>query len=90
MKALIMREIDKPLTIEDRPEPKPANAQVVVGLKAAALNRRDYWVTQGLYPGMVIPVTLGSDGAGVVTKIGLSFSITFFGYRLLDPHVSQK
>ena len=70
MKALILREINKPLTIEDRREPKPTHAQVVVGLKAAALNRRDDWVTQGLYPDMAIPVTLGSDGAGVVTKIG--------------------
>ena len=70
MKALILHGIKKPLAIEDRPELKPANGQVVVGLKAAALNRRDYWVTQGLYPDTQLPVTLGSDGAGVVTRIG--------------------
>jgi NADPH:quinone reductase-like Zn-dependent oxidoreductase len=37
-----------------------------VQLKAAALNRRDFWITQGLYPGVTAPCILGSDGAGLV------------------------
>ncbi len=32
---------------------------------AAALNRRDWWITQGQYSKIELPVILGSDGAGV-------------------------
>jgi len=36
----------------------------IVQLKASALNHRDVWITQGLYPGIEYPIILGSDGAG--------------------------
>jgi NADPH:quinone reductase-like Zn-dependent oxidoreductase len=42
----------------------------VVRLRAAALNHRDLWTQLGLYPGIKLPITLGSDGAGTVTSVG--------------------
>jgi NADPH:quinone reductase-like Zn-dependent oxidoreductase len=55
--------------LTEEPDPEPAAGEVVVDLRAAALNRRDPWVwaTPGYCP---LPVTLGSDGAGVVSAIG--------------------
>jgi len=44
----------------------PSIGDVYVRLKAAALNKRDYWITQGKYPGLVFPLILGSDGAGMI------------------------
>ena len=70
MKALVLHNLKSPLQFEQRPEAEPAEGQVVVALKAAALNRRDHWITQGKYPGIRTPVILGSDGAGVVSRIG--------------------
>ncbi len=70
MKALVLNELKSPLALEDREDLQPGDGEVVVQLKAAALNRRDYWITQGLYPGVRTPVILGSDGAGVVAKLG--------------------
>ena len=64
MKALVLEEVKQPLVLQERPSPKADKGQVIVKLKAAALNRRDYWITQGLYPGIRCPVILGSDGAG--------------------------
>jgi NADPH:quinone reductase-like Zn-dependent oxidoreductase len=64
MKALVLNEVKQPLILQDRPNPKAGSGQIIVKLKAAALNRRDYWITQGLYPGIRCPVILGSDGAG--------------------------
>ena len=64
MKALVLNEVKQPLVLLERPSPKAGKGQVIVKLKAAALNRRDYWITQGLYPGIRCPVILGSDGAG--------------------------
>jgi len=64
MKALVLNEVRQPLVLQDRPGPKAGSGKVIVKLEAAALNRRDYWITQGLYPGIRCPVILGSDGAG--------------------------
>jgi len=64
MKALVLNEVKQPLVPQDWPSLKAGKGHVIVKLKAAALNRRDYWITQGLYPGIRCPVILGSDGAG--------------------------
>jgi zinc-binding alcohol dehydrogenase/oxidoreductase len=64
MKALVLNQVKQPLVLQERPSPKERADQVIVKLRAAALNRRDYWITQGLYPGIRCPVILGSDGAG--------------------------
>src|SRR5208283_5532859 len=51
----------------DDPEPGPDD--VVVQVLTAALNRRDPWIwTMPEY--CELPVTLGSDGAGVITTMG--------------------
>lgn len=50
--------------------PKPQRGEVRVKLRAAALNRRDYWITQGQYPGVEPPHVLGSDGVGTVDAVG--------------------
>ena len=65
-----MVEVKSPLRLEERPTPTPGPNEVVVQLRAAALNRRDFWITQGMYPGIELPVILGSDGAGTVTATG--------------------
>lgn len=70
MNALVLKDIKTPLSWEERPSLSPAAGEVVVQLRAAALNRRDYWITQGLYPGIEPPVILGSDGSGLVTQTG--------------------
>ena len=74
MRALVMEAVKEPLKCMEMEERHPGEGEVVVGLKAAALNRRDYWITQGLYPGIKTPVVLGSDGAGIVTRIGSGVS----------------
>ena len=72
MKALTLTRTDGPDAVElaEHPTPEPAAGQVRVALKAAALNHRELWITQGLYPGMKLPATLGCDGAGVVEAVG--------------------
>ncbi len=70
MKALVLTEPHHPLELQDRPDLQPGPGQAVVKLKNAALNRRDYWITQGLYPGIKSGVILGSDGAGTVSSVG--------------------
>ena len=68
MRALLIREKGH-ITIETVPSPKPRLNEVLVKMKAAALNRRDWWITQGKYPGIRSNTILGSDGAGVVEEV---------------------
>jgi len=64
MHAIVLEEKGKPLQYREFPDPKPREEEVLVDLKAAALNHRDVWITKGLYPGIQTPGILGSDGAG--------------------------
>ncbi|KAB7729289.1 zinc-binding dehydrogenase [Rudanella paleaurantiibacter] len=70
MKAIRLTEVHQPAVLTDLPTPEAGPGQVLIKLKAAALNHRDVFVQQGLYPGMKLPVTPGSDGAGVVEAVG--------------------
>lgn len=70
MKANVLETADKPLVWKDVEKPTPARGQVLVKIKAAALNRRDYWITIGKYAGLKYPAILGSDGAGIVAEVG--------------------
>jgi NADPH:quinone reductase-like Zn-dependent oxidoreductase len=75
MKAVRLHELEGPeaLSYEDVPDPEPDPGEIVVRLSNAALNRRDVFVTQGMYPGAkpeALPVILGSDGSGEVAARG--------------------
>lgn len=65
MKALVFTGIKEPLVYKDITVPEVEDDSAIVTLKAAGINRRDYWITYGLYPGIVFPTVLGSDGCGI-------------------------
>jgi zinc-binding alcohol dehydrogenase/oxidoreductase len=66
--------------------PQAGEGEVVVRLRAAALNHRDVFITQGLYPNIRMPVTLGSDGAGeVVAANGDSSGLRAGEKVVIDP-----
>jgi zinc-binding alcohol dehydrogenase/oxidoreductase len=54
---------------EEVADPEPAAGEVIVELRAAALNRRDLLVSDGVYP-FPLPLIPGSDGAGVRRDTG--------------------
>ncbi|MFP4288216.1 MAG: zinc-binding dehydrogenase [Bacteroidales bacterium] len=70
MKAVKFISADAPCTTEQADAPHPSDREVVVEIKAAALNRRDYWIKKGIYKGSEFPCIPGSDGSGIVTKVG--------------------
>jgi len=79
------------VTVEAVPRPQVEGPDdVVVALKAAALNHLDLFVLRGL-PGLppAFPHVLGADGAGVVEAIGAAVTRAKPGDRvLLNPGVS--
>ncbi|MFZ4543663.1 MAG: zinc-binding dehydrogenase [Saprospiraceae bacterium] len=64
MKAMILVAKDQPLMYEDIEMPITEAGEILVELKAAALNHRDVWIQKGLYAGIKYPAILGSDGSG--------------------------
>jgi NADPH:quinone reductase-like Zn-dependent oxidoreductase len=70
MKAIQLTETHQPVQLIDIPTPTVQPGEVLINLRAAALNHRDVFIQKGLYPGIKLPVVLGSDGAGVVTEVG--------------------
>ncbi|NIT59746.1 MAG: alcohol dehydrogenase catalytic domain-containing protein, partial [Aliifodinibius sp.] len=72
MKAVVFNERKQfdALVLEEVPTPKPNPGEVLVQIKAAALNLRDVWIVKGQYPNIQVPGILGSDGAGIVSTVG--------------------
>ena len=58
MKSAVLKAIGDALEIETRERPRIPRGEVLVRLQSAALNRRDYWITQGLYPVSYTHLTL--------------------------------
>lgn len=73
MKAYEVREatgLDGLVLNRERAEPKAGHGQLVVRVRAAALNARDHGVTKGAYGYTKFPVIPLSDGAGEVVSVG--------------------
>jgi NADPH:quinone reductase-like Zn-dependent oxidoreductase len=71
MKAIRFHEFGGPevLRYEDVPDPQVRKDQVLVRVRACALNHLDIWVRKGL-PGVKLPHINGSDVSGEVAEVG--------------------
>ncbi|MFQ6606924.1 MAG: zinc-binding dehydrogenase [Fidelibacterota bacterium] len=71
MKAVRIHEHGGPevLCWEKISAPKMDRNEVLVEIKAAAMNHLDIWVREGL-PRVPLPVIMGSDGSGVIVETG--------------------
>lgn len=64
---------------------------MLVRLQATALNHRDIFIQQGLYPRIKLPVIIGSDGAGVVEAVGDGVDSGWVGQAvLLNPAINWE
>jgi NADPH:quinone reductase-like Zn-dependent oxidoreductase len=80
------------LVYEDAPEPKARANEIVLRVRACALNHLDLWVRNGL-PGLELPMPhiLGSDMAGEVAAVGEQCERIRVGQRvLLSPGLSCR
>lgn len=70
MLALQQDALHQPAAVREISTPQPGPGEVLVRLRAAALNHRDVWIQKGQYAGIKLPCTLGADGAGEVAALG--------------------
>ena len=69
MKAAVLREVGKPLQIEQVQINKPGPHEVLIRTVAAGLCHSDLHFMQGSYP-HPLPAVLGHESAGIVEQVG--------------------
>lgn len=62
------------LQIKDVPTPTPGPKDLVISMQTAALNHRDLFLRQHLYPAVSFDTPLLADGCGIVTAVGSAVS----------------
>src|SRR5579863_7943210 len=72
MKAFVLQQVgdSREVHLSEVADPTPGQGEVVVRVRAAALNHRDVYITQGQYAGLKFPIIPGSDGVGEIAAIG--------------------
>ncbi|VAW31108.1 Alcohol dehydrogenase [hydrothermal vent metagenome] len=85
MKAVVFYEhglLDK-VQVTDVPKPEIEPDEILLEVKAAALNRLDLWVLAG-WPGLnlKLPHIMGSDGAGIIAQVGSNVTDFSVGDRV--------
>lgn len=91
MKAIVLRGIGEPseLRLQETDDPVPGPGEVLVRLRAAALNHRDLYICRGRYAGLRFPVIPGSDGAGEIAALGGAVTGLAVGDRVvINPSLS--
>jgi len=89
MKAIVLNGINEPLIWKNVPIPDVGMDDALVRIKAAAFNRRDWWIKQGKYGGLKFPIILGSDGAGIVEKVGAGRHGSWVGREvIINPSIA--
>jgi zinc-binding alcohol dehydrogenase/oxidoreductase len=91
MRAVRIHAIDRErgpeqFRVDSVDDPAPGAGEILVKLARAAFNRRDVFISQGLYPGIVLPCIPGSDGVGTVAAHGAGARGPAIGTRVvIDP-----
>jgi NADPH:quinone reductase-like Zn-dependent oxidoreductase len=85
MKAIVLQKHGglEDVAYIDIPKPEIKDDEVLVEIKAASVNRLDFWVSEG-WPGLglAFPHIMGCDGSGIVAEIGPEVSGFEIGDRV--------
>ena len=71
------------LSLKSIPTPSPGPHDLIVNIHAAALNHRDFFLRQHLYPAPSFETPLLADGYGVVTAVGSSADKSWLGKAVI-------
>lgn len=80
-----------PLSLDEVAKPTPKGKEVLIKIHAAALNHRDLFIRQHLYPGTTFGVPLLADGCGTVIAVGPDADSKWKGKRVVvNPGTGWK
>ena len=72
-----------PLSLDEVPKPTPKSNELLIKIHAAALNHRDLFIRQALYPAYGFGIALLADGCGTVVGLGDSADQKWKGKRVV-------
>ena len=87
-KAVICREINQPVIVEEIEVESPRRGEVMIRLAACGVCHSDYSVTTGTIP-FPPPVVLGHEGAGIIVEIGEGVTDIAVGDHVVSAFVSM-
>ena len=87
-KAVICREINQPVVVEEIEVESPRRGEVMIRLAACGVCHSDYSVTTGTIP-FPPPVVLGHEGAGIVIEVGEGVTEIAVGDAVVSSFVSM-
>src|ERR1700758_1619648 len=70
MRAMLLDQPGKPLTLRDWPVPQPGSHQVLLQVLTCAVCRTDLHVADGELPHPKLPLVLGHEIVGTITEVG--------------------
>ncbi len=82
MRALVLREFGGPLLMEDVPVPDYGADDVLIRVKACAVDQFDLTIRDGKWPTARTPIILGHEIAGEVSAVGANVTNFVIGDRV--------
>ncbi|HEX7556701.1 MAG TPA: alcohol dehydrogenase catalytic domain-containing protein, partial [Leptolinea sp.] len=87
MRAAIIENFGKPITIQSVPDPQPADNGVVIKVKATGLCRSDWHAWMGHDTDVILPHVPGHELAGEIVAAGKNVRLWKTGDRVTLPFV---
>jgi alcohol dehydrogenase, propanol-preferring len=85
MKAMVLREVRRPLVLEERLDPAPSSNEIRVRVEACAVCRTDLHVVDGELPHPKLPIIPGHEIVGIVDAAGDQVRTPAVGTRVGVP-----
>ncbi len=85
MRAMVLEKIGDPLILKDIPCPSPMPFEVLIKIKTCGVCRTDLHIIDGELPHPKLPLILGHQVVGVITKVGESVTKHSVGDRVGVP-----
>ncbi len=86
MRAAVVTAFDRPLVLEDRPDPEPADGEVLVRIETSGLCHTDIHAAHGDWPVKPnLPLVPGHEGVGLVERVGAGVANVQVGQRVAIP-----
>jgi len=85
MHAMVLHAPGEPLRLEERPDPEPADGELLVAVEACAVCRTDLHLVDGELPQARLPVVPGHEIVGRVLRLGRGVSDWRVGQRVGIP-----